>query len=186
MRLFVATELPDVIKSRLERLMGGLHGAKWTDSEQMHLTLRFIGEVDARHADDITAELAEIRALGFTLSLVGLGEFSSRGRVQTLWAGVESNPALTALQARVESAVRRAGTEPEKRKFHPHVTLARFKDGIPNLGRYFAENEPFRSVPFDVEEFTLFSSLLGSDGAAHHVEARYPLGFALEGATAAQ
>lgn len=143
----------------------------------MHLTLRFIGEVDARHADDIAAELNDVRAPGFTLSLLGLEEFSSRGRVQTLWAGVEGNPALTALQARVEAAVRRAGAAPETRRFHPHVTLARFKDGTPHLGRYFTEHEPFRSVPFDVEEFTLFSSLLESDGAAHHVEARYPLGF---------
>lgn len=182
MRLFVAIELPDVIKDSLERLMGGLPGAKWSDSEQMHLTLRFIGEVDARHADDIAAELGDIRSPGFTLSLVGLGEFSSRGRVQTLWAGVENNPALLALQTRVEAAVRRAGVAPEKRRFHPHVKLARFKDGTPNLGRYFTENEPFRSVPFDVEEFTLFSSLLGSDGAAHHVEARYQLGFAVEDA----
>jgi 2'-5' RNA ligase len=181
MRLFVAIELPDSIKDRLGLLAGGLHGARWSDVDQMHLTLRFIGEVDAAQADDVAAALHQVWAQSFPLSLVGLGDFSARGRVQTLWAGVEHSPALMALQARIESAVRRAGVEPEKRKFHPHVTLARFKEGRPDLGRYFAQHEPFRSAPFDVHEFTLFSSVLGSDGPAHHVEARYPLSIALAG-----
>ena len=91
MRLFVAIELPDVIKDGLARLTGGLHGAKWADPDQMHLTLRFIGDVDAPQADDIAAALGEVRASAFSAALVGLGEFSSRGRVQTLWAGVEAN-----------------------------------------------------------------------------------------------
>lgn len=183
MRLFVAIELPDSIKDRLSLLAGGLHGARWSDADQMHLTLRFIGEVEAPKADDVAAALHQVWAPSFPLSLVGLGEFSARGRVQTLWAGVESSPALMGLQARIESAVRRAGLPPEKRKFHPHVTLARLGEVRPDLGRYFAQHEPFRSAPFDIDEFTLFSSALGSDGAAHCVEARYPLGLPFQGVT---
>ena len=186
MRLFVAIEIPDSVKDHLGLLCGGLHGAKWTDPDQMHLTLRFIGEVDPRQADDVAAELAEVRAPALTLSLVGLGEFSSRGRVQVLWAGVEADAGLLPLQARIEAAVRRAGVEPERRKFHAHVTLARFGYGKPNLGRDFAEHEPFRSAPFAADEFVLFSSVLGSDGAAHRVEASYPLMMARASAAAAQ
>ncbi len=183
MRLFVAIELPDAVKDHLSRLCAGVRGARWVDSEQMHLTLRFIGDVDSGQAHDIAVELGQVRAERFALGLSGLGDFSSRGRAATLWVGVRANAALETLQARIESAVRRAGVAPESRNFHPHVTLARFardrsaKDfgGRPDLGRYYLEHEPFSLPPFPVEEFALFSSVLGSEGAHHTMEAAYPL-----------
>lgn len=179
MRLFVAIELPDAVKDRLSVLCAGVRGAKWVDSEQMHLTLRFIGDVDGGQAQDIAVALAQVRAERFALGLSGLGDFSSRGRAATLWVGVRANAALDTLQARIESAVRRAGVAPEPRTFHPHVTLARFardrSSGEPDLGRYYLEHEPFSLPPFPVEEFALFSSVLGAPGAHHTMEAAYPL-----------
>ncbi len=183
MRLFVAIELPGEIKDRLVSISSGLHGAKWADPAQMHLTLRFIGEVDRPQADDIADALGQVYAPRFAVELVSLGEFSSRGRPNVLWAGIRPNPALTALQSRIESALRRAGVPPETRKFHPHVTLARFERGsTPQLGRYIAEHEPFTAGPFAADEFVLFSSLLGSEGATHVAEATYPLAYAREAA----
>jgi 2'-5' RNA ligase len=184
MRLFVAVELPDEIKDRLVALSSGLHGARWVDPAQMHLTLRFIGEVDRPQADDVAGALGQVYAPRFDVELAGLGEFSARGRPSVLWAGVRPNAALAALQSRIESAVRRAGVAPETRKFHPHITLARFErgGGIPQLGRYFAGHEPFTAGPFAADEFVLFSSVLGSEGATHIAEATYPLHYAREAA----
>ncbi|MSP20261.1 MAG: RNA 2',3'-cyclic phosphodiesterase [Alphaproteobacteria bacterium] len=179
MRLFVAVELPDDIKDRLSHLCAGLRGAKWSDPEQMHLTLHFIGDVDGVTAHDLALALSQVRAPQFDVALAGLGDFTTRGRVSTLWVGVRANPDLAALHARIESAVRRVGIPPEPRKFHPHVTLARFATGrgdpTPALGRYLAEHEPFSTAPFTAEEFTLFSSVLGSEGATHIPETAYPL-----------
>ena len=183
MRLFVAIELPPEVKDRLVPLCAGLHGAKWADTDTMHLTLRFLGDVDLFQAEDVADALGQVYGTAFPLELSGLGEFSSRGRAQVLWVGAQPSSALLALQGRVERAVRRAGAAPEKRKFHPHVTLARFGQdygGRPNLGRHFAEHEPFRAGPFAVNEFVLFSSRLGSGGAVHAAEACYPLAFARE------
>jgi 2'-5' RNA ligase len=146
MRLFVAIELPQPIKDRLVALCSGLHGAKWAEPKQMHLTLRFVGDVDGPQASDIADALGQVFSPRFEIELAGLGDFSSRGRPNVLWVGVRPNAALTALQAKVESAVRRAGLALEGRRFHPHVTLARFADGPrggggrPNLGRYFSEH----------------------------------------------
>jgi RNA 2',3'-cyclic 3'-phosphodiesterase len=184
MRLFVAIELPEAIKDQLLSVCAGLHGAKWVDPAQMHLTLRFLGEVDRPHADDIADALGQVYAPRFDIALAGLGEFSARGRPSVLWAGICPSAELAALQSKIESAARRAGVAPERRKFHPHVTLARFERGAgtPQLGRYIADHEPFAAGPFLAEEFVLFSSVLGSAGATHIAEATYPLRYARESA----
>ncbi|MBM3507752.1 MAG: RNA 2',3'-cyclic phosphodiesterase [Alphaproteobacteria bacterium] len=184
MRLLVAIELPDAIKYRLAALCSGLHGAKWTDPAQMHLTLRFVGEVDAPVAGDIADALGQVFAPRFELELAGIGDFTARGRPQVLWVGVRLNAALATLQGKVEAAVRRAGIAPEPRKFHPHVTLARFDrgGGWTNFVRYVTAHEPFAAGPFAVDEFVLFRSVLGSEGATHHVEVTYPLTYARDAA----
>jgi 2'-5' RNA ligase len=179
-RLFVALDLPPQVRERLRLLTGAkLPGARWVPPENMHLTLRFVGEVDHGRADDIDAALAGIAARGFELTLEGVGAFESGRRAQalSLWAGVERNPALEHLRAKVESAVVRAGCEPERRKFSPHVTLARLDQPDPaKFGAWLHANALFRLGPVAVEHFTLFSSRLGRDGAHYTAEADYPLG----------
>ncbi len=178
-RLFVAIELPDEVQERLAGLCAGVPGAKWVKPENIHLTLRFIGEVPEDRFQDIDAALGQIRAPGFEVALDGVGCFPPRGRARVLWAGVTKNGALAHLYDKVESALVRTGLEPEGRKFSPHVTLARLKDAP--MGRvhgFVAQNALFQAAPFPVHSFTLFSSFLSQSGAIHRAEASYPLAVA--------
>ncbi|MGD1880464.1 MAG: RNA 2',3'-cyclic phosphodiesterase [Kiloniellaceae bacterium] len=176
MRLFVALSLPDTVRERLCGLCSGLPGARWVAPESLHLTLRFIGEVDGGVAEDIDAALSGIHCPRFSLTLAGVGDFGDGRRLRSVWVGVEANEVLERLQAKVEQAVRRAGQPPEKRKFKPHVTLARFKSHPGGrLEDYFAERALFRCPPFPVTGFTLYSSYLAHEGAIYSPEAVYPL-----------
>ena len=176
MRLFVALALPADLRSHLCSLSSGLPGARWVDPANLHLTLRFIGEVDGHAAEDIDAALSGIQGKRFAVTLSGVGQFGDYRRLRALWVGVEPNEAMERLQAKIETALQRAGLEPEKRKFKPHVTLARFKGNPGNrLQDYMVRHALFRAEPFEVGEFTLFSSYLASQGAIYAPEAVYPL-----------
>jgi 2'-5' RNA ligase len=181
-RLFVGLELPESVRERLHGLGGGVPGARWIEPENMHMTLRFIGNVSDDVAADIDEALARVRAPAFDLEIAGLGEFSRGRRPAMIWAGVHPAPALIDLQRRIEAAVVKAGFEPEGRRFTPHVTLARLKNGAAGRVREFiAEHNLLRIDPFPVAQFTLFSSHLGRKGASYRAEADYPLAMA-EGA----
>ncbi len=174
-RLFVALEIPEAIRQRLVLMSGGVPGARWMKEEQLHLTLRFIGEVDENEAHDIDDALATIRAGGFRLELAGVGEFG--GKVpRALWAGVRPNEALLHLQKKVETALHRIGVAPDERKFSPHVTLARLK-GAPRekVAAFLSHHGLYASEAFAVERFVLFSSHLGCGGSVYHPERVYPL-----------
>jgi 2'-5' RNA ligase len=174
-RLFVALELPESVRERLGVLQGGVPGARWVDDHQLHLTLRFIGEVTEDVGHDIDDALLSIRAPGFELELAGVGEFGGKNP-RALWAGVRSNGALLHLQKKVETALQRIGLEPETRKFSPHVTLARLR-GAPRekVVQFLSEYGLFASAPFRVDRFVLFSSHQGSGGSVYHPERTYPL-----------
>ncbi|UCD56236.1 MAG: RNA 2',3'-cyclic phosphodiesterase [Candidatus Hydrogenedentota bacterium] len=175
-RLFVAIQLPQWVTQKLNGLCFGLPGAKWADKERMHLTLRFIGEVDGAVFRDVEEALETVNAEPFELVLKGVGYFPPRRDPEVLWVGVQKNGTLVHLRNKVESALVRAGLEPESRKFSPHVALARLK-GTPasRVARFMAENGLFKIEPFPVNEFHLYSSFLASEGAVHTVEASYEL-----------
>lgn len=176
MRLFVALSLPDQVRWQLRLLCGGLPTTKWVPSENFHITLRFLGELDGREMDYVDAALAGIRAPSFTLQLAEVGHFASGGRVKAIWAGVAKEPALQHLHDKVESAVVRAGLTAEGQNYKPHVTLARPKDPPPHkLQQYLAMHNLFRSEPFEVTQFTLFSSHLGGETPIYHAERSYDL-----------
>jgi len=126
-RLFVAVDLPETIKTALAQLAAGIPGARWTEPPQIHLTLRFIGDVDGAQFADIREALAEVNALAFALSLSGTDHFASQQTPRTFWAGVAPSLELERLHADVERALSSAGLKPERHKFIPHVTLARLK-----------------------------------------------------------
>ena len=185
-RLFVALALPQDVRCRLEGLRGGVPGARWQGAEQMHLTLRFIGEVDGTAFTEIRDALAGVEAAEFSLALQGVGCFPPRGRARVLWAGVAQNPALTHLRERTEAAVTGLGFASDGRNFAPHVTLARLSSPVPprRLQDFLSYHVLFRSGPFPVRSFELFSSHIGAGGAHYEVEARYPLAsFAPDGGT---
>ena len=127
MRLFLALSLPEPLRERLAALCTGLPGARWVAPENLHLTLRFIGEVDGSQARDLDAALAQVRAARLAVTLAGVDRFGSGRKLRALWVGVEPNPELDRLYRKLDHAVRDAGLAPEGRKFKPHVTLARFK-----------------------------------------------------------
>jgi 2'-5' RNA ligase len=175
-RLFVALELPDAVRQRLTGLMGGVPGARWTESENLHLTLRFIGEVENDRAHDIDAALAEVTAPAFDLILDGVGQFGNGNRARLLWAGVERNDALHHLNQKIESALVRVGLSREERKYTPHVTLARLKDApLERVGRFLEDRALFRAGPLRMSHFTLFESKLGRSGPVYHGLSDYPL-----------
>lgn len=168
MRLFVGIALPTDIRLTLGTLCSGVAGARWVSPDNMHLTLRFIGEADGGMAADLDAELSDIHVPAFDLALTGIGSFAKRSRLRALWAGVETSAALQHLHNKVETAAVRAGFQPEGRKFTPHVTLARFKGQHVDLGNYLEANGTFSTAPFPVDAFTLFESHLGH-GGSHYV-----------------
>jgi 2'-5' RNA ligase len=176
-RLFVGLELPSEARQRLALLSGaGIPGARWVPPENYHLTLRFIGEVPGHVAEEIDLALAALRAPGFTLELAGLGTFARSGRATALWAGVARNPALDHLAAKVETAMQRIGLARERRRFAPHVTLARIADApVEKLAAFVQAHNLFRAAPFEVAHFTLFSSLLGKEASVYTPEVEYPL-----------
>jgi 2'-5' RNA ligase len=176
MRLFVALDLPPALRQRLAMLTGGLPGARWVPAENYHVTLRFIGETPAWQAEEIDHALAGLRAPGFALTLAGLGTFDKAGRSAALWVGVERTPALDHLRSKVETALQRIGLEPERRRFAPHVTLARV-EAVPEakLVAHLQAFSLFRAEPVAVAHFTLFSSRLGKDRAVYEAEAEYAL-----------
>jgi 2'-5' RNA ligase len=178
LRLFVAVPLPEMIRTQLQLLCGGLPGVRWVPPENFHITLRFIGEVDGGVFHDIDASLAGIRAPRFSLALSGVGHFGN-GRIRSLWAGVTKEPALHHLHGKVESAIVRAGLPAEGKKYAPHVTLARPKAPPPvnKLQSFLAANSLFKTPPFEVTQFTLFSSFLGSESANYRPEGEYELGY---------
>jgi 2'-5' RNA ligase len=175
-RLFVSVELPADVKATLARVAGDVPGARWLEPDELHLTVRFIGEVDGVVFDDVLGALDEVRLAPFALGLRGVGHFPPRGEPRILWAGVERSPELMALHNKVESALIRAGVEPERRKFSPHVTIARLR-GTPTraVGSFIAMNGLYRAEPFAVRDFQLFSSNLSGKRAVHRQEAVYPL-----------
>ncbi len=175
-RLFVAIELPEWVKAELSGLSFGLPGANWVPDDQLHLTLRFIGEVDRVQFEEIGQALTEVQLDPFDLVLEGVGTFPPRGTPNVLWVGVEKNEPLLQLRRRVESALVQAGVTPEGRKFSAHITLARLKNAPMNrLGEFLTGHALFQLDPFEVEEFHLFSSQLTSRGAIHTLEATYSL-----------
>ncbi|MEK9661181.1 MAG: RNA 2',3'-cyclic phosphodiesterase [Alphaproteobacteria bacterium] len=177
LRLFVALALPRDIAGRLAAMQQPLPRSRWVAPESMHVTLRFIGEVSNDVAADVDDMLARVTAEPFDMYIGGVGRFASKGRLRALWAGVERSEPLLHLQARIETACQRAGLDPEGRKFHPHVTLARCRDIREELARPFlAAHDGLYGDMVRVEEFVLYSSRLGHAGPSYTPEARYPLG----------
>ena len=174
-RLFVAIRPPEDIRDVLIDAMGDTPELRWVQDENLHLTLRFIGEVERPLADDIALALSRIRSGGFELRITGVGMFEQRNG-GALWAGVQPKEPVAALAAKVERACVAAGLEPERRAFHPHVTLARWNRRDAKAAQAFLErNRAVASAPFAVDRFILYESRLSRHGPHYEVVAEYEL-----------
>jgi 2'-5' RNA ligase len=173
-RLFTAIEIPEPIRLHLSLIRAPLGGAKWIEPENMHITLRFAGDIDGRTADELVSGLAAVRARPFSVSIQGVGSFGGR-EPKVLWAGVEAGEELDALYRANERAARGAGLEPEGRNFKAHVTLARMRGGRQQaVARFLEENGGLRTEPFVATRFVLLSARPGSGGGPYVVEAEFP------------
>jgi 2'-5' RNA ligase len=174
-RLFVAIRPPEHVRDLLIDAMDDSPDFRWQDDEQLHVTLRFIGEVDRPVADDLADTLSRVCAEPFQLRVAGVGRFEQRS-AGALWAGVEPKEPLAALAAKIERVCQQVGLEPERRAFHPHITLARWKGRRTREVQNFLERKRgLSSEPFDVTEFILFESRLSRHGAHYEEVGTYPL-----------
>lgn len=175
-RLFTGLEIPSDIGFALSLKRGGLHGARWIDPENYHITLRYIGDVDHRTAEEVRDVLERFGyAEPFSLTLDHLGVFGSN-KPRALYAGVAPSETLSRLQASQERMLQRVGLAPDGRKFVPHVTLARLRDTPPSdLARHIAHAGHFAPMRFSVSRFVLFSSRDSVGGGPYVVEQEFPL-----------
>ncbi|WP_308516101.1 RNA 2',3'-cyclic phosphodiesterase [Sphingomonas flavescens] len=174
-RLFVAIRPPEAIRDLLLDAMDDNADFRWQSDDQLHITLRFVGEVERPVAEDLAAELSKLRSSAFELRMVGVGRFDHRSS-GVLWAGVEPREPLAALAAKIERTTTIIGLPPERRAYHPHITLARWSGRRSREAMNFvAQSKMLRSPPFLVTEFLLFESRLSRHGAHYEVAARYSL-----------
>jgi RNA 2',3'-cyclic 3'-phosphodiesterase len=175
LRLFVGIEFPPELKLRLSLLQTALPGARWIDPGNLHLTLRFIGEIPEDLAADVDEAMGRLRARRFTVRLAGTGIFGGN-RPHTLWVGVERDPDLVRLHDKIEHALIRAGIAPEPRRFAPHVTLARLRDPeLDKLGYFLAAHALFRADPLPIDRFSLIASFPTKAGSVYEDQADYML-----------
>ena len=174
-RLFVAIRPPEHIRDLLIDAMDESRDFRWQDDEQLHITLRFVGEVDRPIADDLAHALTGVRSPRFSIRVERVGSFEKRSS-GALWAGVEPKEPLAVLAAKIERVCQAVGLEPERRAFHPHITLARWKGRRSReLGDFVERRRDLRSEPFEVTGFTLFESRLSRHGAHYESVADYSL-----------
>lgn len=174
-RLFVALRPPAPIRDLLIDVMDGVEGARWQDEDQLHITLRFIGEVDSRTAEDAATALSAIRAALPPLRINGCGTFETKGRPNAIWAGVAPRDPLAALHKKIDRALIAIGLEPEHRAYVPHITLARLAGSAGPVDAFLARHAALTSPDFAVTHMTLYESHLGHGGASYEPVARYPL-----------
>jgi len=172
-RLFIGLELPSATRLMLAALDPKISGLRWLPEDQLHLTMSFLGQVEAEQEAKLRTALAGVRVPPFFLPIQGVGAFGG-ARPAIVWAGVgKGHPHLFALHKRIQDAVFQSGFEPDLRPFHPHITLARAKDLPRQTLRPFLhrhEKTEFDLCP--VTGFVLFSSALSPEGATHTVEFR--------------
>ncbi len=175
-RLFVAITVPHEAALALEPLANGVPGARWSPKENLHITLRFVGEIAEAAAEDLDSALSAMTTPPFEVALAGVGCFGDDAGVTALWAGVEASETLTILRGRCESAARRAGLKPDTRTWKPHVTLAYLSGAQPaRVAAWTRTHNLLRIPPFAVERFGLYSSWRTRAGSVYRLERSYSL-----------
>lgn len=175
-RLFTALEIPADIATQLSLHRGGLIGARWIEPADYHITLRFLGDVDRRLANDVDEFLSDVSADPFPVTLDSLGSFGG-DKPRAVFARVVPSPQLAELQGDLERLMRRLGLPPEARKFVPHVTLARLRDVSPgDVAHFLTQHAIMRPIGFTARRFALMSSRDSIGGGPYVMEAAYPFG----------
>ena len=176
LRLFAAIEIPLTHRTRLALVEAPLPGAKWIDREDLHLTLRFAGDIDNRVASDFADFLAGIDIAPFPVRITGLGAFGGH-EPRSIHAEVDGGERLEALHRATDRAARSAGIAAEPRAYKPHISLARLRGVSPEtVAHFLGSRGRFDLEPFTVDRFVLFSARPKVGGGPYVVEETFGLG----------
>lgn len=174
-RLFAAIPIPEPVCLTLDKVRQPTPGAFWTPLSDMHLTLRFVGDISPTQAREFAEELGRIEQHAFSLELEGLGTFGG-DEPRILWAGVAPNPALDALARACDRAARKAGLPPDTRQWKPHVTLARLRHTpLDAVVRILSRKATFNTDPFFVSHFALMSAKPVTGGGPYGIDHEFML-----------
>ena len=177
-RLFVAIDLPEHTKDQLLELQqDDLPPARWSKREALHLTLHFIGNVPEKVASAYQTILEQVDVPSFELTIGGVGQFPIEERPRIIWAGVDNRPELRALHEAVGSALEEEGYNREERRYHPHITLMRFRKPLRRglASTWIREHMDFHIEPVKISEFILYESELTPSGAIYTKRQIYSL-----------
>lgn len=178
-RLFIAIDFPESVKQAAKTLKTDISGASWVNTGNIHLTLRFLGDMADEQVEPIKTALGEIKASPFEVKISGVGKFpqNEKKAPRVLWMGIVPKPELNHLQEQVESAMLKLGFPPGNPPFSPHITLARLKPpkSVRDVQAFLDKHHDFALSTFVVTEFFLYSSILSSQGAQYTHEARFSL-----------
>ncbi|TNF24418.1 MAG: RNA 2',3'-cyclic phosphodiesterase [Deltaproteobacteria bacterium] len=170
-RLFTALKIPDDVKEELLGLKESIPGAKWVKKNNIHLTLQFIGEISEEKYHNLKDELEDVQMSTFELSLGKIDRFGEK----VIYASVDHSVDLMDLQQMVKEKIESI-VSVEKKKFIPHVTLARLNEvSVHDLAAYLQSNHDYESREFSVQSFCLYSSKLTKDGPIYALEGEYEL-----------
>lgn len=175
-RLFLAFELPEQIKQRLLEIHEPLRGARWQRADQLHLTLRFLGEVDAVVTLQVVEALSGLCTASPEIRLEGAGCFGGSHRPFALWAGLAPEEALVQVREEIDSRLAPLALPPDRHAgFKPHITLARIRGGDMSAAQFAESQRGLTSEPFRLKAVSLFSSGQAADGSVYSVLHRFPL-----------
>lgn len=176
MRVFAALGFPAPVRARLLALQRGIPGARWVRGDDLHVTLGFFGELDGRAVRDLDEALTSLRAAPFSMDVQGVGHFGELRKARAVWAGVVRSEPLTRLRASVQRCAEIADIRVERRRFKPHVTLARLRGETGHhLANFLAEHSLLGISGIPVKEAILFESVFGGEGSVYRPVSVYPL-----------
>lgn len=177
-RLFLAMALPAPVREQLTALYEPVRGIVWTRPEQLHLTLRFLGDVDVSLGETLEAALARVQVEPFVLPVAGVGSFPPRGPARVIWVGIgQGHPRLYQLRQQIDDTLLATGVAFDVRFFQPHVTLGRVKEGVPPgaVMQFLKRHREFEAAPIRAEAFRLYASTLHPSGAVHTLKREFAL-----------
>jgi 2'-5' RNA ligase len=175
-RLFVALPIPDDLRARIAGLQGGIDGARWVAPENLHITLRFIGEVPEDRLEDIVAALDRVHPPSLTIEPGDTGRFGTGDKARAIWVGVRKSPEIETLHQVVDHALVRTGLPPEGRKYTPHITVARLRGARGGrVANWLEATAGFFATPFDARAFVLYESRMGRGGPVYDPVSEFPL-----------
>ncbi|SRR6266481_1694835 len=183
MRVFVALDIPGEIRARIaeyvERVRGYAPGARWVKPESLHVTLKFVGEVNAPLLRQMKDALRPVKASPFEVKFEGIGYFPGPKSARVFWAGIDAPDSLAYLASSIDGQLQPLGVTPEKAAYRPHLTLARAGTASTQSLRLLQKQLEAEPSPhfgtMTAHEYYLYQSTLSPQGARYARLERFAL-----------